>query len=159
MAGSGEDFQRTGQPNRASPNLLIQVYGSRPTVFEFQSPHALLSSLPPSFRPSFPPSIHPSIHQWRRLSITLVYCEGTEQAGNPGSSLGLCLHEPTWGLKAVCLLCLVSVRPNVCGSRFHSYCCPGWKTLPGGNQCIVRKSFAALASFQHEYPLEKDTDR
>ncbi|KAJ8338727.1 hypothetical protein SKAU_G00355130 [Synaphobranchus kaupii] len=22
--------------------------------------------------------------------------------------------------------------PNVCGSRFHSYCCPGWKTLPGG---------------------------
>ncbi|XP_045904598.1 fibrillin-2b isoform X2 [Micropterus dolomieu] len=28
-------------------------------------------------------------------------------------------------------------EPNVCGSRFHSYCCPGWKTLPGGNQCIV----------------------
>uniref|UniRef100_A0A670ZLW7 EGF-like domain-containing protein n=1 Tax=Pseudonaja textilis TaxID=8673 RepID=A0A670ZLW7_PSETE len=27
--------------------------------------------------------------------------------------------------------------PNVCGSRYHSYCCPGWKTLPGGNQCIV----------------------
>ncbi|TSK16121.1 Fibrillin-2 [Bagarius yarrelli] len=27
--------------------------------------------------------------------------------------------------------------PNVCGSRLHSYCCPGWKTLPGGNQCIV----------------------
>ncbi|XP_039615423.1 fibrillin-2 isoform X1 [Polypterus senegalus] len=27
--------------------------------------------------------------------------------------------------------------PNVCGSRFHSYCCPGWKTLPGGNQCIL----------------------
>ncbi|MEQ2231152.1 Fibrillin-2, partial [Ilyodon furcidens] len=27
--------------------------------------------------------------------------------------------------------------PNVCGSRFHSYCCPGWKTLSGGNQCIV----------------------
>ncbi|XP_061331610.1 fibrillin-2 [Pezoporus flaviventris] len=27
--------------------------------------------------------------------------------------------------------------PNVCGSRFRSYCCPGWKTLPGGNQCIV----------------------
>uniref|UniRef100_A0A5F8H1B1 Fibrillin 3 n=1 Tax=Monodelphis domestica TaxID=13616 RepID=A0A5F8H1B1_MONDO len=27
--------------------------------------------------------------------------------------------------------------PNVCGSRFHSYCCPGWRTLPGGNQCIV----------------------
>uniref|UniRef100_G1KAM9 Fibrillin-2 n=1 Tax=Anolis carolinensis TaxID=28377 RepID=G1KAM9_ANOCA len=30
-----------------------------------------------------------------------------------------------------------SRMPNVCGSRFHSYCCPGWKTLPGGNQCIV----------------------
>ncbi|KAF4803815.1 hypothetical protein TURU_012982 [Turdus rufiventris] len=30
-----------------------------------------------------------------------------------------------------------TVRPNVCGSRFRSYCCPGWKTLPGGNQCIV----------------------
>ncbi|GAA6104086.1 fibrillin-2b [Tachysurus ichikawai] len=28
-------------------------------------------------------------------------------------------------------------RPNVCGSRFQPYCCPGWKTLPGGNQCIV----------------------
>ncbi|XP_053784301.1 fibrillin-1 isoform X2 [Desmodus rotundus] len=27
--------------------------------------------------------------------------------------------------------------PNVCGSRFNVYCCPGWKTLPGGNQCIV----------------------
>ncbi|KAJ8252437.1 hypothetical protein COCON_G00217490 [Conger conger] len=27
--------------------------------------------------------------------------------------------------------------PNVCGSRFSAYCCPGWKTLPGGNQCIV----------------------
>uniref|UniRef100_H2LL33 Fibrillin 2b n=1 Tax=Oryzias latipes TaxID=8090 RepID=H2LL33_ORYLA len=27
--------------------------------------------------------------------------------------------------------------PNVCGSRFNSYCCPGWKTLAGGNQCIV----------------------
>ncbi|KAL4617667.1 fibrillin-2 [Arapaima gigas] len=29
--------------------------------------------------------------------------------------------------------------PNVCGSRLRSYCCPGWKTLPGGNQCVVRK--------------------
>ncbi|GAA6079451.1 fibrillin-1 [Tachysurus ichikawai] len=28
--------------------------------------------------------------------------------------------------------------PNVCGTRQHSYCCPGWKTLTGGNQCIVR---------------------
>uniref|UniRef100_A0A672H6I1 Fibrillin-1 n=1 Tax=Salarias fasciatus TaxID=181472 RepID=A0A672H6I1_SALFA len=28
-------------------------------------------------------------------------------------------------------------RPNVCGSRNNAYCCPGWKTLTGGNQCIV----------------------
>uniref|UniRef100_A0A452S9M8 Fibrillin 3 n=1 Tax=Ursus americanus TaxID=9643 RepID=A0A452S9M8_URSAM len=28
-------------------------------------------------------------------------------------------------------------EPNVCGSRFHAYCCPGWRTLPGGNQCVV----------------------
>uniref|UniRef100_A0A670KEG4 Fibrillin 3 n=1 Tax=Podarcis muralis TaxID=64176 RepID=A0A670KEG4_PODMU len=34
----------------------------------------------------------------------------------------------------------LTFRPNVCGSRFHSYCCPGWKTLPGGNQCIVLQS-------------------
>ncbi|XP_048825241.1 fibrillin-1-like isoform X3 [Brienomyrus brachyistius] len=27
--------------------------------------------------------------------------------------------------------------PNVCGSRSSAYCCPGWKTLSGGNQCIV----------------------
>uniref|UniRef100_A0A8D2GT02 Fibrillin 3 n=1 Tax=Urocitellus parryii TaxID=9999 RepID=A0A8D2GT02_UROPR len=27
--------------------------------------------------------------------------------------------------------------PNVCGSRLHPYCCPGWRTLPGGNQCVV----------------------
>ncbi|XDV28453.1 hypothetical protein PO909_031763, partial [Leuciscus waleckii] len=27
--------------------------------------------------------------------------------------------------------------PNVCGTRHHVYCCPGWKTLTGGNQCIV----------------------
>ncbi|XP_018618781.2 fibrillin-1-like [Scleropages formosus] len=27
--------------------------------------------------------------------------------------------------------------PNVCGSRSNVYCCPGWKTLSGGNQCIV----------------------
>lgn len=39
----------------------------------------------------------------------------------------------------MCFFVLFSIRPNVCGSRFHSYCCPGWKTLPGGNQCIVRK--------------------
>lgn len=34
---------------------------------------------------------------------------------------------------------LLSQRPNVCGSRFHAYCCPGWRTLPGGNQCVVRE--------------------
>lgn len=33
----------------------------------------------------------------------------------------------------------------MCGSRFHSYCCPGWKTLPGGNQCIVRKFLAPFS--------------
>ncbi|XP_069857979.1 LOW QUALITY PROTEIN: fibrillin-3 [Dipodomys merriami] len=27
--------------------------------------------------------------------------------------------------------------PNICGSHFHAYCCPGWRTLPGGNRCIV----------------------
>nr|XP_061796796.1 fibrillin-1-like [Nerophis lumbriciformis] len=27
--------------------------------------------------------------------------------------------------------------PNVCGSRNNAYCCPGWKTLTGGNKCIV----------------------
>ncbi|MXQ86173.1 hypothetical protein E5288_WYG006528 [Bos mutus] len=31
----------------------------------------------------------------------------------------------------------LQIRPNVCGSRYNAYCCPGWKTLPGGNQCIV----------------------
>ncbi|KAM5307226.1 LOW QUALITY PROTEIN: fibrillin-3 [Glossophaga mutica] len=25
--------------------------------------------------------------------------------------------------------------PNVCG--FHVYCCPGWRTLPGRNQCVM----------------------
>uniref|UniRef100_A0AAQ4R2Y4 Fibrillin-1 n=1 Tax=Gasterosteus aculeatus aculeatus TaxID=481459 RepID=A0AAQ4R2Y4_GASAC len=30
-----------------------------------------------------------------------------------------------------------STVPNVCGSRNNAYCCPGWKTLTGGNQCIV----------------------
>ncbi|RXN13923.1 fibrillin-1 [Labeo rohita] len=29
------------------------------------------------------------------------------------------------------------MKPNVCGSRLQSYCCPGWKTLPGGNRCVV----------------------
>ncbi|XP_030580184.1 fibrillin-2-like isoform X2 [Archocentrus centrarchus] len=27
--------------------------------------------------------------------------------------------------------------PNVCGTRSHPHCCPGWKTLPGGNLCII----------------------
>lgn len=34
---------------------------------------------------------------------------------------------------------LILHRPNVCGSRNNAYCCPGWKTLTGGNQCIVRE--------------------
>lgn len=38
-------------------------------------------------------------------------------------------------LSLLCVLC----RPNVCGSRNNAYCCPGWKTLTGGNQCIVRE--------------------
>lgn len=33
----------------------------------------------------------------------------------------------------------------MCGSRNNAYCCPGWKTLTGGNQCIVRK--------YHYFPL------
>uniref|UniRef100_A0A8C8SP86 Fibrillin 1 n=1 Tax=Pelusios castaneus TaxID=367368 RepID=A0A8C8SP86_9SAUR len=40
-------------------------------------------------------------------------------------------------VKIIPNVCFLNDRPNVCGSRFHSYCCPGWKTLPGGNQCIV----------------------
>lgn len=35
--------------------------------------------------------------------------------------------------------CRFSSRPNVCGTRNNAYCCPGWKTLTGGNQCIVRE--------------------
>lgn len=50
----------------------------------------------------------------------------------------------------------LSVRPNVCGSRFHSYCCPGWKTLPGGNQCIVRKSLPLLSASCY-WKLGKET--
>lgn len=38
----------------------------------------------------------------------------------------------------------LSQRPNVCGSRFHAYCCPGWRTLPGGNQCVVRECHCPL---------------
>ncbi|TSK53727.1 Fibrillin-2 [Bagarius yarrelli] len=36
--------------------------------------------------------------------------------------------------------------PNVCGSRFQPYCCPGWKTLPGGNQCIVQTPVAMASA-------------
>lgn len=43
-------------------------------------------------------------------------------------------------------LIIVFCRPNVCGSRLQSYCCPGWKTLPGGNQCVVRKSGSRCSS-------------
>ncbi|XP_054439323.1 fibrillin-3 [Pteronotus mesoamericanus] len=34
-------------------------------------------------------------------------------------------------------LTVCSPRPHVCGSRFHAYCCPGWRTLPGRNQCVM----------------------
>uniref|UniRef100_A0A3B1JMS0 Fibrillin 1 n=1 Tax=Astyanax mexicanus TaxID=7994 RepID=A0A3B1JMS0_ASTMX len=56
-----------------------------------------------------------------------------------------CLVELLVGFMVICwgLFCSVSVfflhscLPNVCGSRHQTYCCPGWKTLTGGNQCIV----------------------
>lgn len=35
-------------------------------------------------------------------------------------------------------------RPNVCGSRFHAYCCPGWRTFPGRSQCVVRECCCLL---------------
>lgn len=60
----------------------------------------------------------------------------------------------------VCSFFLVFIRPNVCGSRFHSYCCPGWKTLPGGNQCIVRKFPLLNSSLNDTTKLkEKITNR
>nr|XP_051676802.1 fibrillin-3 [Oryctolagus cuniculus]XP_051676804.1 fibrillin-3 [Oryctolagus cuniculus] len=31
------------------------------------------------------------------------------------------------------LLC----KANVYGSRFHAYCCPSWRTLPGRSQCVM----------------------
>lgn len=49
-------------------------------------------------------------------------------------------------LPSMCVTSLVHRRPNVCGSRFHSYCCPGWKTLPGGNQCIVRECLIGITA-------------
>uniref|UniRef100_F6ZCP2 Fibrillin 1 n=1 Tax=Ornithorhynchus anatinus TaxID=9258 RepID=F6ZCP2_ORNAN len=49
----------------------------------------------------------------------------------PTAALGLGVRQGTDGPLSSCS------RPNVCGSRFNAYCCPGWKTLPGGNQCIV----------------------
>jgi hypothetical protein len=39
------------------------------------------------------------------------------------------LHDSSWFF----------LRPNVCGTRNNAFCCQGWKTLTGGNQCIVRK--------------------
>uniref|UniRef100_A0A672Z3Q8 Fibrillin-1 n=1 Tax=Sphaeramia orbicularis TaxID=375764 RepID=A0A672Z3Q8_9TELE len=40
-------------------------------------------------------------------------------------------------LISFCFFFFFFCRPNVCGSRNNAYCCPGWKTLTGGNQCIV----------------------
>lgn len=67
----------------------------------------------------------------------------------------LCLQKPRMCyciLPYVCMTSLVHCRPNVCGSRFHSYCCPGWKTLPGGNQCIVREWLAGIAAWGSSQP-------
>lgn len=67
----------------------------------------------------------------------------------------LCLQKPRMcysTLPYVCMTSLVHCRPNVCGSRFHSYCCPGWKTLPGGNQCIVREWLAGFAAWGSSRP-------
>lgn len=44
--------------------------------------------------------------------------------------------------------CAFLCRPNVCGSRNNAYCCPGWKTLTGGNQCIVREYRQFFRSFE-----------
>lgn len=52
--------------------------------------------------------------------------EGTRPRGYPAEQ-GLTSHA------------MLSPRPNVCGSRFHTYCCPGWRTLPGRNQCVMRE--------------------
>ncbi|XP_058012450.1 fibrillin-1-like [Ahaetulla prasina] len=41
--------------------------------------------------------------------------------------------------------------PNVCGSRYNAYCCPGWKTLPGGNQCITSQMFPAIPFFHKDF--------
>ncbi|RMB94377.1 hypothetical protein DUI87_29187 [Hirundo rustica rustica] len=49
--------------------------------------------------------------------------------------------------------------PNVCGSRYNAYCCPGWKTLPGGNQCIVRLTQAKLAQGLIKQKKEKQLRR
>ncbi|RXN16421.1 fibrillin-1 [Labeo rohita] len=48
----------------------------------------------------------------------------------------LCLCSLTGG-DFIFIFLIIYWRPNVCGSRHHAYCCPGWKTLTGGNQCIV----------------------
>uniref|UniRef100_A0A3B5AFR1 Fibrillin 2b n=1 Tax=Stegastes partitus TaxID=144197 RepID=A0A3B5AFR1_9TELE len=78
------------------------------------------------------------------VSISLFSAPTPPPPPPPASSSSLhklgFLLKYVWEVRAsseVCLFFFVSVRPNVCGSRFHSYCCPGWKTLPGGNQCIV----------------------
>ncbi|XP_040587441.1 fibrillin-3 isoform X2 [Mesocricetus auratus] len=51
--------------------------------------------------------------------------DGTLKSASPG-------HVRRQGSRVIILQ-----GPNVCGSRFHAYCCPGWRTLPGRNQCIV----------------------
>ncbi|XP_068954872.1 fibrillin-3 isoform X1 [Petaurus breviceps papuanus] len=70
---------------------------------------------------------------WTMLvCMTQAQWEGTIRTDKPAGS------EETPALSRVRRRGFDTLRgPNVCGSRFHSYCCPGWRTLPGGNQCIV----------------------
>lgn len=42
-------------------------------------------------------------------------------------------------------LCVYS--PNVCGMRFYSYCCPGWRLHPRTKQCVVRKYYLFSSVF------------
>lgn len=149
--------QRTGQPGMEF-GRKEDFYTSCPSKFKFSlewkqnaTPHVV----GPLAFPSPPPlSGNTSIHHSRRLCIKVcfVYAEGRGHAGlRPAQKImcnfvyllrgytKICFGRSGWVVSLFVLFFLVSVRPNVCGSRFHSYCCPGWKTLPGGNQCIVRK--------------------
>uniref|UniRef100_A0A8C8BQ30 Fibrillin-2 n=1 Tax=Otus sunia TaxID=257818 RepID=A0A8C8BQ30_9STRI len=88
-----------------------------------QPPPAPLTSNPPpwsSFGPRYMSPPGPSIRLRSGDERGSAFCPRLR-------IIFLCIHL---------FVCLCD-RPNVCGSRFHSYCCPGWKTLPGGNQCIV----------------------